>query len=383
MGDRVKIKSYVRSLLVIILVLTGAQVIHALTGGTFELRKVFEFKPSSWKEWPLAVLDPEGDTIYLLQGSEVQAIDWKSGRTVASTSYRNLRCASAVKLGGWHFVPGRSEILAAYCGSLYLIDRDTLKVKKQLVGELASGGLAISPDGQWVAVSISRGSKAEFRYYVYLFDTANWDIAQRWFVDADGLSFSSDGKLLAIGRSRANEKKWVVSCGVEVYQVPSGQLYAEWWRDKKDICFRDPVFVVGNPDSLVTLGSSTEELIMWDVKDRTIRMRLKSQRPISGFLVSPDGSWLIANVSNDPEDTPEYNQDFVVWDLSSGAVLYDSPKIKWSPFAKLIDLWSRAALQLNSLSRDGKYLLVTKYKQLILYEIVFQVESGEGEASRF
>ncbi len=353
---------------------TGTQPIESSERTKFKLHKVYEFKPKYWKEWPHAALDLNGETIYLLQASEVQVIDWKTGRTVGSASFANLPCESAVGLQGWDFVPGRPDILASYCGSLFLVDRERLQIKKQLLRAPPDNlnGLAVSPDGRWVAVSAYSPTELEPKHSISLFNTANWEVVQKWPVHARALSFGSDGKLLAMGRTRADEQKQVIACGIEVRHIPSGEVYAEWWRDKQDICFRDPVFVPGDTNSLVTLASSDSEFIVWDVKQGTIAKRITSERPISGFLISPDGTWLMANVSNDPEDTPEYNQDFVVWDLSSGAVLYESPRIKWSPLARLIDSWSQAALQFNDLSSNGKYLLATRYKRLVVYEVIFR-----------
>ena len=75
------------------------------------------------------------------------------------------------------------------------------------------------------------------------------------------------------------------------------------------------------------------------------------------------------------------NQDFIAWDVASEAILYESPKIKWNPFERLMKAFERSGLQLNNLSQDGRFLLVTKYDRLVIYEIIFREASGPGGAS--
>jgi len=275
----------------------------------FNLKKVFESTPRSWKEWPVAELSPAGDQIYLLQGSKVQIINRKSGQIIASASYEDIPCNSAVKLQGWDLLPGKAEMLVVYCGSLLLVDRATLKVKRRLLPDPPDmlGRLELSPSGEMVAVSVYRPGAVNFaaHQYVVVVDTKNWAVLHRWPADDSGLSFSSDGKLLAIGRKKVNDKKLVVSCGVEIREVASGQLYAEWWKSARDVCPGDAQFVPGDSNTLVTLESVYPDFVFWDAKSGEIKKRIRSPRPVHTFLFSPDARWLIADVANDPGDTPE------------------------------------------------------------------------------
>jgi hypothetical protein len=229
--------------------------------------------------------------------------------------------------------------------------------------------VAVSTEG-----SAGNGSRRE----VAVFDTKNWEIIAKFPIDADGLSFSHDGRLLAIAEVKTDERKRVVACGIQIREIPSGALVSEWWKEVRDACPKEPVFLDGEPPLLLALDSGGSEIRIWDAKEGTLRRQIRSPRPITGFLVSPHGDWVITNVSNDPQDTPDNAQDFVVWDLRSGAILYESPKEPWRPLEKLFDAMARSALRLNSLSADGRLLLVTRHKKLVVYEILRSDTAKKG-----
>jgi WD40 repeat protein len=128
-----------------------------------------------------------------------------------------------------------------------------------------------------------------------------------------------------------------------------------------------PAFIPGSRQ--IAAYTDPHTIVIWDSeKNKPIR-EFKSNRPIGQFLVSPDGTLLVAAVANDPQDTPDYNQDFIIWDISTGAVAYESPKVKWNPMEKLSSAFSKSGLQLNGFSSDGRCLLVTRHKRLTIYEV--------------
>ena len=108
----------------------------------------------------------------------------------------------------------------------------------------------------------------------------------------------------------------------------------------------------------------------------TVRKHISSPRELYGFLVSPDGSLAICDIASDPEDSPEFAQDLLIFDLESGSLVYESPKYQWTREAvrSYIDDreggWvDQSELTRRGISKDGKYLLITKPGKMILYEI--------------
>ena len=387
MGIRHRHRFLGRTLLSIAAVLACAGVSPAGEPLRFDLKKVFVHKLAAWKSEPLAFLGPKADSIYLFVGPEIQVISRKTGTVVASASFAKFPCDGAREFYAWEFLPNRSEVVANYCMSLFLVNLDTLEVTKTLFRRPGKKeeedkktwvrNLAISRDGRTVVVLLFTPGRPGPRNQVTGLDPETWEVVGSWLTDHMGVALSSDGRLLAVNRRIANKEKGFVKCGVEVRRLPAGGLYSDWWFDKKKNCPSWPVFTPGNSRLLTTQDG--RKITVWDVNQGKAVKVIENPRPIMHLLFSPDGKWVVADVSNDPQDTPKYSQDFVVWDLSSGTILYESRKKKWSLWAQLRGYTPRAGFALNDISKDGKYLLVTKYKHLILYEVL--VQHGEDDTA--
>lgn len=377
-----------------------------LLGGErrIELKKIFEFTPKPWRDWPGAILSAKGDRIFYYSGPNLQVVDVRTGRVVAKADYSYLPCPG-LELHAWPWflpgskelrnlvlVPGTGQILGIYCGSLLLIDEDTLQIIKQLARqpEERVGGVVVLADGLRAAITLHGDSDPE-KYHIRLtfFDIPSWtETGESWPVpvDAGGPTFSDDGNFMVLDRTiRLSDT--LGRCGLEVREVPSGRLYAEWWPSKlwsspggsgfivRDRgCPRQARFVPGK--KVLVAAAFGESIVIWDLEKRQVVNELQAGRPVNHFLISPDGSLLIATFINDPEIPPDYKQDFIAWDLDSGLVAFESPKKQWSLFEKFFEPFLKRDLVLSDFSQDGRYLLVRRYKRLIIYEVVRPSDPG-------
>lgn len=378
-----------RTLLSIAAVLACAGVSPAREPLRFDLKKVFEHQLGVWMDPPLARLDPKSEAIYLFSGPELRVIDWKTGQVLVSRSYSNLPCDGEKEFHAWEFFPEQSQIVASYCSSLLLIDQNTLDVRKTLFRQPREeeeddkktwvSGMAISRNGEMVVVLLYTPGRSSLSTQVTVLDPKTWEVIDSWFTDHWGVALSSDGQLLTVYRRIEDQQGRFVKCGLEVHRLPAGELHSEWWYGNKKNCPSRPQFIPGDLHLLTTRKLGENKITLWDVNRGETTRVIESPRPIMHLLFSPDGKWVVADVSNDPQDTPKYSQDFIVWDLSSGTILYESRKKKWSLWAQLRGYTPRAGFALNDISKDGRYLLVTKYKHLILYEVL--VQHGEDDTA--
>ena len=111
--------------------------------------------------------------------------------------------------------------------------------------------VAISPDGQYLAVGTAGGSS------VQLIDVSRWAVVRTFEGHTSGVytvAFSADGKLLASGSGDKTIKLWDVATGTEVRTLPG---------------HTDRVTSVAfSPDGKLLASSSFDGTIkLWDISD--------------------------------------------------------------------------------------------------------------------
>lgn len=351
----------------------------------FTIRRVYKYKPKSWKEWPRVRFGAGEELVYLIQGAKLEVIDWRSNSVIRRATYSDLTCPWADgKLYGWEFVPGSGKVVANFCGSLYLIDDTTLKVERRLYHSPPEfvNMFTVSADGKILAAStMTYGQGAPYDFVI--FDMATYEIVNRWNIDADGFVSNPEGTLLAVVRDVVNDKKRIVQTGIEVRRVPSGELYSKWWSESgHPPSVGQLSFVPGSENLLAANVIESFKPYMtwfWDVTSgRLVKKVVHEHNPDwNGCpqIFVPDWGWAIGSHVDDPQDT-DYVQEFIICDPWTGELLYESKKKKWTVFDHLafafgnVSLWGpRATHSLVDLSRNGKYLLVSKYKHIAIYEI--------------
>jgi WD40 repeat protein len=333
------------------------------------VEKVFEFKPPDWKrnDWAYAVFGSGDEVIHFIHGPMVRIVDWKTGREVKAVSYVYLPVVSkfTAHVSGWDPVPDSDLILMTYSSSLYAVAKSSLQVKQQLINDEREqvAAVALSPDGEYAAIeTISMQDKKLF-FRLYAID--DWKVVLELPIDTREFIFTPDGKYIALSLRVANQDKWVTKCGLQMREVPSGRVASEWWVEaSSNDCPRPAAFVPGR--AYVLAGSDWGVITLWDTRTGEVIQRIADQgRRISSVFIFPDGSRLVGKVHDDPQDTPDYEQEFKIWDLDSSGVVYESPKSRWPFLSKFRD-WTDLEMALSS---DGQYLLVTRHPSLRLYRI--------------
>ncbi len=109
---------------------------------------------------------------------------------------------------------------------------------------------------------------------------------------------------------------------------------------------------------------------LWNAHDGSLlRMITVENRRDVGSLgnwaLSPDGRWLAASVRGRRRHHRR-QQDFIIWDLNTDELVYQTPKKKWKK--SLMD--EQTAPFYVDFSSDGRYLFTLKYKEFTVYEIV-------------
>jgi len=332
-------------------------------------------------------VDRNADQIHYLQGPNLNVIDRRTRRIVATADYSDLPCPPTappydrrfsdwIPLPSHTGLPERGQILAIYCQTLVVINARTLSVIRPLLTatpEEVVEGMSASSDGKLVVAMVGRpvpNAPVETRRAVF-FDTATWEKVEEWPLDRWISQLSANGSLAVIPIFVPSGTQ-DGTCGFQVREVSSGKIAYEWlekYRRKYDPC-PDFVGLVPGSEGLV-VAYVDRSYVLWDlVKGAKVREFAADNYLSLLPIVSPDGRLLISTFDNDPEDG-EYKQDFIIWEIPSGRLLYESPRRRWTIFEKIAWMWKDFSVVLHGISDDGRFMLVERGEtSLHIYEIV-------------
>ena len=348
---------------------------HTCDGG-LSLHQVFEQNfPFPEDESPFAVFDPSGTLFYLVEPSakKVRVINWRERREIRSRSYLEL-CRGIAEhenhsIEAW--IPTENGILFHYCHSLYLIDPESLGIKYEFPSAEKEklGIFSISPDSNLVAVEIVEGDRLSGNTKLRVYDLVEGGAHVEFPIDGflSELAFTSDsehliGQIERIQPPRAGERvAYRVGCKLVLWKTATWEA-----ANEKRYCvssFSPITFLPNRPRLFLEVLPS--KLRIRDLESGDVIQTIEADRSLSSVVVSHDGQWVAASVADDPADAPEYAQDFRIWDLETGQVLFETPKRKWPLFAG-VDFAPYVRL---SVSRDDRYLLVTKFEKVSVYQI--------------
>lgn len=302
----------------------------------------------------------------LFQNAQLRAVDLKSGVEGKKQVFKDLRknCKENDRFTNITFV-GPDEFIAEYCGALYVLDAETLAVKKQfsLLGglQIAHGGLAL----RW-----AEATKTLVAYWndtVTVFEGNRWERVAAWAVpEISEMVISRDGTLVAL---QPKENR----CKFSVKRLPYGESLTEFSVDN---CHLPVQLLSGGKGTTAasiqqTLGAVV--LTLWDLatgkKENEIVLEDSANIDISseelvGFqdlhrsvLASPDWKWIVGNQRGNPHT-------LLVWDPNTGKVAYRSPQQELPRVRGRIGPGPPVPTQPTtglSLSGDGQSVFVESY----------------------
>jgi WD40 repeat protein len=278
----------------------------------FRVEKVFEYRPPNWKRNDVAygVFDSPGDTIYYIHKATVRIINWKTGQEIDAVSYGRLPCESKyiAYVSWWYPLLNSKFILMGYCDSLYLVDRLSLQVTRQVSDRENEEMVAadILPDGKYGEVVAVSGAKREFRYRLY--SVEGWElISDLPIPPTDKFLFGPDGKYFALMRSITDQNKHVIKCGVEMREVSSARVVSEWWVDARIESCPGGVFVPS--EDYVLAGAGLGGITFWDARTGAVLRRIvdEEREILSSSFLPKENSWSVRSMTI-PKTLPHMNR---------------------------------------------------------------------------
>ncbi len=209
--------------------------------------------------------------------------------------------------------------------------------------------LSFSPDGKTLAVAQAWavGDVRFERSDVRILDVVNGKpIGPQWRFDVQivCLAYTPDGRSLAVGLADGTTEVWSLSVGT----IPQATL----------ALLDDPISLAANSDGLVAIGMSTDELRLHDSRSGKTRTLMSfPDRSVWSVAFSPDGRTLAAGTgfrSTASDDKPD-GEVFLI-DITSGQRI--CPPIKADEPCAFVSRFSGDGTVFYTRSRDGKKLRV-------------------------
>jgi RNA polymerase sigma factor (sigma-70 family) len=253
------------------------------------------------------LLSPDGKLVAIWTGGNTRKLylwDWQG-----ATEPREVKVPRQ-KVGHLVFSPDGTALLA--CGDLepfvyeWEVATGDLKHEITLRDDITLAGLALTPDGQTIAVSDSgneRGNK--FRGAILLLERATGKLVRELptpGAQAVHVVFSSDGRWLSAS-GEVGVRVWDWRTGEEVGANSLGHQ-------------NEITQIATAPGGLIASASEDHTVRIWDATTGIERQRLVHRDGVRAIAVSPDGRFL---ASSSPDNSVR------LWDISNGKEVYNLP----------------------------------------------------------
>lgn len=217
------------------------------------------------------------------------------------------------RFGSFTFA-GPKEIVAYYCGALYLIDAETLEMKKRLI-ETRQFAMRWSEAAKTLVVLGDRT--------LTVLDGRTWDQTATWTIpEIRDMALSRDGTLIVFRLVKS-------PCKFTVRSVPAGEEKSEFSIGNCDSTLQ--LLSTGTGKTVASLQKTSQGAVLslWDLatseKISEVTLQDSSDIVIEENLievlqhaaVSPDWKWIAGNRRG-------YPHELTAWDPSTGRIFYRS-----------------------------------------------------------
>jgi len=340
------------------------------------LRRVYEYKGQrKWTGKMLATLDADSRFLYIAEWGmgRVLKIDWRASKVVKEADFSSLPCVRQYALGWnikdpqrivyWHLLPDTPYGHMGYCNSEYFVDTRSLEIVRKL-NENAS--FSFLPKVGQVLLSRSHGQEAPVRRELRRIDT--WELVREWDDPAGTWPLLSQDERYAFymtERKEPGEKP--AACEVAVQELTTGRLVDRWELSQGSReCPGALQFLGTNSEVVVAFSPDPHVVIsLRSIKTGDTLHTIRMERIIpKSHSLSPDGKYVVAGAWDDPGDSL-WSRDFVIWDLQTGEVVYQTSKYlsRWGSRTHGREVYP-------SFSPDGKYLILVKESSVELLQII-------------
>lgn len=349
------------------------------------LRRVYEYKDQrKWTAKMLATLDADGRFLYIAEWGvgSVLKIDWRASKVVNTADFSSLPCVRQyapawnikhpARIVYWRLLSDTPYAHMGYCNSGYLVDTTSLDMVRKLDEDALFSFL---PKVRQVLVSRTNDQQAPIRRELRRIDT--WELLREWDDPAGTWpDFSRDERHAYYMTERKDLGGKPAACEVTVQELSTGRVI-----DRRQLQQGPPecplvlAFSAQSPDLVLDATRDARTVIsLRNIKTgetvRTIRMEKIIPKSPS---VSPDGKYVVAGAWDDPGDSL-WSRDFVIWDLQTGEVVYQTGKYlsRWGSRTHGREVYP-------SFSDDGNYLVVVKERSVELLRIIPPVKSAPAQ----
>jgi WD40 repeat protein len=269
---------------------------------------------------PCYVVAPQGDVMASSRGDgTVTLVDLRARRRIANLPARDGTSAEAMAFTA----DGRRLATGGNAGTVTILDVRSRAVVRRLRFRAPVSAVSFSPDGRLLAVQHKREEEAEATVEVRRLRSTTRVFTRRIAGVAGELAFTRDGRMLVASACCATVVAWDPRSGEQRLRVPTSE--------------QANTFALSPDSQVVAAGSSDGRVRLWDL--RTGRPRgaaIKvAEASLAQLAISPDGRLLAASAMNGTA---------AVWDLRSRTRLGDSfpvvkglaPQLAFKPDGRLI-----------------------------------------------
>lgn len=269
----------------------------------------YVFVPETEK---LLIWTPIHPTITLLswreRKTETFKLRWKDGRELNLNRKRRITQIDFIPHSKFVFLTLDDELLRADVEGWTVVE------------SYGHAYVDVAKRGSFVVVSKpeSRGTGAS----AVIVDTRDWKEVRRIHIPDRGLFLTPDDQSIAVGQFVWTEE--AKRCTLSFFDIKSGAMTrsVDFLATANDCPGYNSFFHPTRPNVIVS-GQRMKRVVFWDTISGQVLFAIEEATRLQQPAVSADGRWMYGSVR---ERDPRVLRDFKIWELETGAVVYESPE---------------------------------------------------------